>query len=89
MPLRRFARLMQRDKELAIRTVLGGSRPPHFPTPDRERTARRFGVRGGDCSRLLDTPSASLDFCRPGQPNLFLETGEALCAGFRRGKLLI
>src|SRR5713226_3681123 len=38
---------------------------------------------------VVEVCAASLDFCRPGQPNLFLETGEALCADFRRGKLLI
>ena len=38
---------------------------------------------------VVEVCAASLDFCRPGQPNLFLETGEALCADFRRGKLRI
>jgi hypothetical protein len=38
---------------------------------------------------VVEVCSASLDFCRPGQPDLFLETGDVLFADFRRGTLLI
>lgn len=38
---------------------------------------------------VVEVCAASLDFFGPGQPNLFLETGEAVCADFRRSQLLI
>jgi hypothetical protein len=63
--------------------------------PFGPRITPPFALAVAGCSgatvrvHVVKVYASSLDFFRPGQPNLFLETGEALCADFRRGKLRI